>query len=90
MSDSSITPELRAEVRKRVIRYEQELRLDQSFCQPSQIIDRDAVPMEVGQYSDEQIDRIIRFEREIAADSPELGADEVLSRALQRYILGKL
>jgi hypothetical protein len=89
VSDASITPELRAEMRERVIRYEQELRSEQSYCQPSQIIDRENVPIKLGQYTDEQIDRIIALEREIAAEctSQPLKPDELLGRALNRYNL---
>ncbi|QQR60806.1 hypothetical protein IPH19_05385 [Candidatus Uhrbacteria bacterium] len=88
MSGASITPELRAEMRERVIRYEQELRSDQSFCQPSQIIDRDAVPVKLGDYTEEQIDLIIRIERSLDHGKPGETEDERLARALQRYILG--
>lgn len=89
MSDDLITPELRAEMRERVIRYEQDLRSEQSYCQPSQIIDRENVPIKLGQYTDEQIDRIIALERDIAAEyaGKPLSSDELLGRALNRYNL---
>jgi hypothetical protein len=86
--DDAITKELRDKTRERVIRYEEELRLDQSYAQPSQIMDRDAVPAELGGYTDEQIDRIIRIERMLQGGVPGETDDQRLGRALQRYILG--
>lgn len=89
MSGVPITPELRAEMRERVIRYEKDLRSEQSYCQPSQIIDRENVPINLGQYTDEQIDRIIELERAVAEEcaSQPLKPDELLGRALNRYNL---
>lgn len=89
MSDQAITPAQRNEMRERVVKYEQELRLDQSYAQPSQIIDREAVPVQVGQYTDDQIDRIVRIYAELSqAPDPSESDDVRLGRALQRYILG--
>ncbi|MCE9586028.1 hypothetical protein K8R04_01770 [Candidatus Uhrbacteria bacterium] len=90
MIDDPIVPQMRLIMRERVIKYEQDLRSDQSYCQPSQIIDRENVPLNLGDYTDEQIDRIIRLEREVAAQAVglELSSETLLSRALQRYILG--
>jgi len=88
MMEETVTPEMRELMRERVIKYEQELRLDQSMAQPSQIIDREAVPVAVGQYTDEQIDRIIRIERLLDGGKPEETDDQRLGRALQRFILG--
>ncbi len=82
MSDE-ITPEMRSKMRERVIAYEQELRTDQSYCQPSQIIDRENVPIKVGDYTDEQIDRIIRLEKVASA-----GSGDPLGTALRRFNVG--
>lgn len=90
MSSEPITPALRDEMRMRVVKYEQELRLDQSYAQPSQIIDREAVPVEVGQYTDDQIDRIVRIYAELSQTPDPSESDDVrLGRALQRFILCK-
>jgi hypothetical protein len=85
MSAFAITPEMRVRTRERVIAFEKELRLDQSYAQPSQIIDREAVPLAIGGYTDEQIDKIIQIEAELKAKHPEETEDVLLSRALQRY-----
>lgn len=87
MIDDTITKELRDKTRQRVIKYEEELRLDQSYCQPSQIMDREAVPSELGGYTDEQIDRIIRIERLLQGGIPGETDEQRLGRALQRFIL---
>jgi len=87
-NEELITPELRRLARERVIKYEQELRLEQSYCQPSQIIDREEVPVTLGQYTDEQIDRIIHIERMMTGGLAGETDDQRLGRALQRYILG--
>lgn len=87
-SEEIITPEFRRLMRDRVIKYEQDLRLEQSYCQPSQIIDREAVPVVLGEYTDEQIDRIIHIERLLAGGIAGETDDARLGRALQRYILG--
>ncbi|GEM_PF-3497334 len=85
MNDS----ERRAEMLSRVVRYETELRTEQSFCQPSQLLDRDSVPLQLGQYSDEQIDEIIALEREIVAQYRDqcLSSEDSLARALNRFNL---
>lgn len=85
-----IAPELREMMRQRVIRYEEDLYSCQSDCFPTQLIDRDHSPLRFGNYTDEQIDRIIFLEREEAAKVAdlEISADAILSRAIQRCILG--
>ena len=82
-AEETITAEARQLMRERVIKYEQELRQEQSFCQPSQIIDREAVPTEVGRYTDKQIDRIIQLEKEVPA-----GSSDSLGIALRRFNVG--
>lgn len=88
MSDLEITPEMRNHMRERVMAFERELRLDQSFAQPSQIIDREAVPIQIGAYTDEQIDRIIRIMAGLKSPLAPEDDDALLSRALQRFNIG--
>lgn len=87
MKGEPVTSEMRLKTRERVIKFEQELRLEQSYCQPSQIIDREAVPVELGAYTDEQIDFLIGIERELALGLEIETDDQRLGRALQRLIL---
>jgi hypothetical protein len=85
--DDIVTDELRNKTRERVIAYEVQIRQLQQEAQPSQIMDRDAVPGELGGYTDEQIDRIIRIERLLEGGIPGETDEERLARALQRFIL---